>query len=106
MLIVPVENRPDWKNPPVATLLLIIVNVLVFFVYQGKDPQRLEQSYRWYVESGLYERERQPFLDYLQRAHPEAQAHPNAGGADEDDEDGDEDSGGDEGGSAQPGAPA
>jgi hypothetical protein len=60
MLIVPVENRPDWKNPPLATLLLIIINVLVFFVYQGKDPQRVEQSYRWYVESGQFEREQKP----------------------------------------------
>jgi membrane associated rhomboid family serine protease len=71
MLIVPVENRPDWKNPPLATLLLIIINVLVFFVYQGKDPQRVEQSYRWYVESGLFEREHQPFRDYLNRTDRE-----------------------------------
>jgi membrane associated rhomboid family serine protease len=68
MLIVPVENRPDWKNPPLATLLLILINVLVFFVYQGKDQQRMEQSFQWYVESGLLEREHQPFLDYLQSA--------------------------------------
>jgi len=72
MLIVPVENRPDWKNPPVATLLLILVNVLIFFVYQGKDPQRLEQSFRWYVESGLSEREQQPFRQYLSHAEPKA----------------------------------
>jgi membrane associated rhomboid family serine protease len=65
MLIVPMENRPDWRNPPLATLLLIVINVLVFFVYQGKDPQRLEHSYRWYTESGLAERERPPFLAYL-----------------------------------------
>lgn len=70
MLIVPVENRPDWKNPPVATLLLILINVLVFFVYQGKDPQRLEQSFRWYVESGLGEREEQSFHHYLSLAEP------------------------------------
>jgi len=70
MIIVPVENRPDWKNPPLATLLLILINVLVFFVYQGKDPQRTEQSYRWYAESGLLEREHKPFLAYLGRNHP------------------------------------
>ncbi len=68
MLIVPVENRPDWKNPPVATLLLILVNVLVFFLYQGKDQQRMEQSFQWYVESGLLEREHLPFLAYLEAA--------------------------------------
>ena len=67
MLIIPVENRPDWKNPPLATLLLIVINVLVFFAYQGRDPQRMEQSYRWYVQSSLLEREQQPFRDYLKQ---------------------------------------
>ena len=71
MVIIPVENRPDWRNPPLATLLLIVINVLVFFLYQGKDTQRLEQSYEWYAQSGLLERERQPFLNYLDRANPE-----------------------------------
>ncbi len=71
MLIIPVENRPDWRNPPLATLLLIVINVLVFFLYQGKDAQRLEQSYQWYEESGLLEREQQPFLAYLNRANPD-----------------------------------
>jgi len=80
MLIVPVENRPDWKNPPVATLLLILINVLVFFVYQGKDPQRVEQAYRWYVESGLVEREQQPFRQYLSRNDPELQEALDAAG--------------------------
>lgn len=70
MLIIPVENRPDWRNPPLATLLLIVLNVLVFVLYQGKDPQRLEQSYQWYAESGLLEREHQPFLGYLGRTDP------------------------------------
>ena len=103
MLIVPVENRPDWKNPPVATLLLIIVNVLVFFVYQGKDPQRLEQSYRWYVESGLYGREQQPFLQYVRGAHPETQEHPNPAVDGDDDDDDDDDDADD---TAPPQAPA
>ncbi|MGH8855165.1 MAG: rhomboid family intramembrane serine protease [Telluria sp.] len=71
MLIVPVENRPDWRRPPLATLLLIVINVLVFFVYQGKDTQRLEQSYQWYEQSGLLEREQQVFIDYLSRSNSE-----------------------------------
>jgi membrane associated rhomboid family serine protease len=72
MLIIPVENRPDWKNPPLATLLLILVNVLVFFCYQGRDPDRLEESWHWYMDSGLAEREQQPFHNYLKTLPPEA----------------------------------
>lgn len=71
MLIIPVENRPDWRNPPLATLLLIAINVLVFFLYQGKDTERLEQAAKWYGESTLVERERLPFYRYLQRSEPE-----------------------------------
>ena len=89
MLIVPVENRPDWKTPPVATLLLILVNVLVFFGYQAKDPQRIEAAYRWYSESNLLARERGPFLQYVKRTSPQllegsgAPAAADGGGDDE-----------------------
>lgn len=83
MLIIPVENRPDWKNPPLATVLLILINVLVFFVYQGKDTQRIEQSWQWYAASGLVQREHQPFLDYLERSAPQVD---DADNDDDDDE--------------------
>jgi hypothetical protein len=55
MLIITVENRPNWNNPPLATLLLILVNVLVFFAYQGKDPQRMDQAWRWYEAITLHQ---------------------------------------------------
>jgi membrane associated rhomboid family serine protease len=70
MLIIPVENRPYWNNPPLATLLLILVNVLVFFASQGKDPQRMDQAWRWYAESGLGQREQPSFRAYLERTAP------------------------------------
>ena len=35
MLIIPVSRRPDWRNPPVITLLLIVVNVLIHFGLQS-----------------------------------------------------------------------
>ena len=69
MLIIPVENRPDWRNPPLATLLLIVINVLVFFLYQGNDEKKLERAAQWYVASHLLEREHGPFLHYLGRTN-------------------------------------
>ena len=33
MLILPAEHPLDWKRPPVATLLLILLKVLIYFGY-------------------------------------------------------------------------
>ena len=81
MLIVPIENRPDWNNPPLATLLLIIINVLVFFAYQSGDSRREAQSYRWYAESGLAAREQQAFVGYT--LHAQGAAPQDSGAAKE-----------------------
>ena len=37
MLIVPVSGQPDWRRPPLILLLLILINVLVFFGAQGRE---------------------------------------------------------------------
>lgn len=71
MLIIPLEHRPDWRNPPVLTVLLIIINVLVFFGYQAKDPQREAVAWQWYSTSQLLQAERRPFLDYLRETDPQ-----------------------------------
>lgn len=72
MLIIPLEQRPDWRNPPVLTVLLILINVLVYFGYQGKDPQREAAAWQWYSTSPLLKVERRPFLDYLHETDPDA----------------------------------
>ncbi|MBM7063114.1 rhomboid family intramembrane serine protease [Pseudomonas sp. UL073] len=63
MLILPAEHPLDWKKPPVLTLLLILLNVLIYFAYQGGDRERQEQAVRVYLDGGLLNRERAMFLD-------------------------------------------
>ncbi len=72
MLIIPLEHRPDWRNPPVLTVFLIVINVLVYFGFQGKDPQREAIAWQWYSTSQLLKDERRPFLDYLRSTDPAA----------------------------------
>ncbi|NQD94501.1 rhomboid family intramembrane serine protease [Pseudomonas sp. CrR25] len=81
MLIIPAEHPLDWKKPPVATLLLILLNVLIYFVYQGGDRQREEHAVQTYLDGGLLNRERALFipsfaerreLDTEQRRHLDA----------------------------------
>ncbi|AYC31659.1 rhomboid family intramembrane serine protease [Pseudomonas cavernae] len=63
MLILPAEHPLDWKKPPVVTLLLILLNVLIYFGYQGGDQARQAQAVKLYLDGGLLNRERAMFLD-------------------------------------------
>lgn len=68
MLIIPAEHPLDWKRPPVITLLLILLNTLIYFAYQGGDQAREEAAVRTYLDGGLLNRERALFTeDFSQR---------------------------------------
>lgn len=62
MLLLPVDRNVDWRNPPIVTLCLVLVNVLVFVFWQGGDDQRLDQAMRFYFESGLAAQELPVYL--------------------------------------------
>jgi membrane associated rhomboid family serine protease len=66
MLIIPVSRRPDWRHPPLVTLLLILLNCLIYFGLQSGDEKRTEQAYRYYAESTLPGIELPRFIKYLE----------------------------------------
>jgi hypothetical protein len=45
------------QKPPVATMMPIIINCLVFFAYQSGEDKRYSEAVTYYVDSGLLERE-------------------------------------------------
>lgn len=67
MVIVPAEHPLDWKKPPVITLLLIVINVLIYFGYQGGDSVRREEAVRVYLDQDLLGHERPLFSASLER---------------------------------------
>jgi len=67
MLIVPVSRRPDWRNPPLITLALILINCLIFFGWQSSDDQKMERAYRFYAESTLPDIEFPQFIKHLEQ---------------------------------------
>ncbi len=69
MLILPAEQPLDWKRPPLITLLLILLNTLIYLGYQSGDEQRVEDAVRSYLNGGLLARERSLFLDELTARH-------------------------------------
>jgi membrane associated rhomboid family serine protease len=68
MLIIPVSRRPDWRKPPVVTLLLILINVLVFFGPQSRDERIVFEAHEYYEESILRRIESPRYVKYLEGA--------------------------------------
>ncbi|MHA6495385.1 rhomboid family intramembrane serine protease [Pseudomonas borbori] len=69
MLIIPAEHPLDWKKPPVITLLLIALNVLIYFAYQGGDGAREAHAVELYLDGGLLNRERALFIPAFTERH-------------------------------------
>ncbi len=71
MLIIPIQDKPDWSRPPLVTLSLILLNILVFVFYQGKDPEVAEQAAEIYHQHQLLEIERPYYEQYLKEQAPD-----------------------------------
>src|SRR6185503_8655254 len=53
MLLVPIPEGVNWRRPPPVTLVLILLNALVFFGYQSGDTAREAELRRAYFQSSL-----------------------------------------------------
>jgi membrane associated rhomboid family serine protease len=74
MLIIPVDRKPDWKRPPLVTMLLVLVNLLIYFGIQWHERSQMEPAAHYYlVESRLPEFEFPAYARYLESDNkPEA----------------------------------
>lgn len=71
MLIIPIENKLEWSKPPVMTIALILINLLIFLIYQGNDNEIAQRAFATYERHQLLELEREHFLIYSREHHPE-----------------------------------
>ena len=46
MLIIPLTEKISWRNPPIITLGIILLNCLVFFLFQSEDTEKHIESLR------------------------------------------------------------
>ena len=67
-MFIPFERKPDWRHPPLATILLILANLLIFFIFQSGDERRMQDAIRYYFESGLARIELPHYIDAMNRA--------------------------------------
>jgi membrane associated rhomboid family serine protease len=71
MLAIPLTKKISLKNPPVATIAIILINILVFFVFQSNDEERYAAAVDFYFQSGLEEIEKPLYLDFLETRRPQ-----------------------------------
>ncbi|WP_038208236.1 rhomboid family intramembrane serine protease [Xenophilus azovorans] len=62
---IPLENPPTWRNPPWMTVLLILLNVLVWWGPQRSEHKAHERAAAFYARSALPALEMPAYLDWL-----------------------------------------
>ena len=66
-LVVPVENKPSWKSPPWATILLIVLNVAIYFGWQAPEERYIEKAAAHYTKTALPKLELPLFVSHLEQ---------------------------------------
>lgn len=67
MLIIPLTGKLSWRNPPFVTIGIILINCLVYFLFQTTDTQRLYEAHKYYFDSGLAQIEMPRYFQYLEK---------------------------------------
>jgi membrane associated rhomboid family serine protease len=65
MLIIPLTGKISKQNPPIVTILLILINCFVFFIFQWGDAEKYRKAFEFYLESGLAKMEVTRYGDYI-----------------------------------------
>ena len=65
-MFLPLDRKPDWRHPPIITLLLILANLACFLVVQINDDQYRHDALNYYLSSDLAEIELPAYRRYLE----------------------------------------
>lgn len=65
MIIIPTEKRFDWNYAPIMLFSIVLINILIFFVYQSGDNAKFGQALQIYHEENFLEHEWPFFTQYL-----------------------------------------
>jgi len=65
MIIIPTEKRFDWKHAPVVLFILVILNTLIYFVYQFGDSEKVYKAVISYNQKGYFDKEWPIYQEYL-----------------------------------------
>lgn len=65
MIIIPTEKRFDWQHAPLILFSIVLLNTLVFFLYQSGDNAKFQQAWTLYDQNQFIEFEWPAFKNYL-----------------------------------------
>lgn len=66
-LAFPLNDKPDWRHPPWMTILIILVNCVIFFGPQAWEEKAFEKASRYYFSSELPQLELPRYSEYLRK---------------------------------------
>lgn len=66
MIIVPAEKQFTWRYAPLVLFSIVLLNVLIYFLYQSGDTQKLMSAAGKYEQEQFFEREWPIFVNYLE----------------------------------------
>ena len=67
MIIIPLDKKFSWSNPPFITFLLISLNIVIFFFLQYNDNSKFIEANNFYFRSGLSKIELPEYKKYLKK---------------------------------------
>lgn len=67
-LAFPLNSKPNWRNPPWLTILLIVVNCVVYFGPQRSEEKAWDKAFAYYAASDLPGLELPRYVEYLRRS--------------------------------------
>ena len=76
MLIIPLTEKISWRNPPIITIGIILLNCLVYFLFQSSDTQKHLEASEYYFTSGLAQIEVPRYIAYQEGRLQEFQNSP------------------------------
>jgi membrane associated rhomboid family serine protease len=63
----PLNGKPDWRNPPWVTILLVVINCIIYFGPQMREENAWGQAQTYYAKSSLPPLELPRYAAYLQQ---------------------------------------
>jgi membrane associated rhomboid family serine protease len=66
-LAFPLNDKPDWRNPPWMTILLIVVNCAIYFGWQQPEDKAWDKAAEYYLKSDLPQIELPRYVEHLRK---------------------------------------